>query len=342
MQKRDYYEILGLSRNASEDDIKKAYRKLAIKYHPDKNPNDKNAEKKFKEITEAYEVLTNKSKKEQYDRFGFTEDSADFSGNYTDFNFRDFFTGFGDFFNTRSSKKEDMFSQELETDIKLKVQIDAEQAFFGVKTDIQIQRHVFCKDCQGTGAEGGQEIICPICKGVGIKVTNQGFMTIQTTCPNCHGFGKLKKASCNTCHGSGYKTEKKTISLNIPAGTKNGKVIKIPNLGNINKNKTGNLIVTINIQDTNKFKINLEKTYCKVKVGLGNAILGKDAKLFIQNHAFNLHIPKGCQNNQELIATLDSGQQLYCFAEIEIPKDIQDVVIDLNKYIKQNAILENF
>lgn len=341
MKKRDYYEILGLSRNASEDDIKKAYRKLAIKYHPDKNPNDKEAEKKFKEITEAYEVLTNKSKKEHYDHFGFAEDSTDFSGNYTDFNFRDFFTGFGDFFNTRSSKS-DIFNQEPDLDINLNVQIDAEQAFFGVKADIQIQRHVFCEACQGSGAENGQEITCPTCKGVGVKVTSQGFMTIQTSCPTCHGFGKLKKAPCNICHGSGYKIEKKTISLNIPAGTKNNKIIKIPNLGNVNENKTGDVIVNINIQDTNKFKINLEKTYCKVKIGLGNAILGKDAKLTIQNHMLNLYIPRGCQNNQELIATLDSGQKLYCFADIEIPKNIQSVTVDLSEYVKQDAILESF
>lgn len=358
MAKRDYYEVLGISKNATDEEIKKAYRKLAIKYHPDKNPGNKEAETNFREATEAYEVLSDKDKRKNYDQFGFDATNSNFNPNdfskaFHDFsdifgtsNFGDFFSssfssGFGDFFN-QSNKTKNFFREGKELDKRVILQIDLEQAFFGIKKEIKIQRNVLCKVCNGTGAEGGKESTCRDCLGTGMKTVRQGFMTIQTTCSTCHGTGKINVHPCKHCNGNGATVENKIVSLNIPAGTKTGKVITIPGLGDVGKNKTGNLIIEIQVFETNKFKFNLGKTYCKAKIGLGNALLGKNISIRVHDKDFDVHIPKGCQNNQKVLVTTDGVNALYCVVDVEIPKDVKVKNVDISKYIKTSTVLEDF
>lgn len=363
MAKRDYYEVLGVSKNATDDEIKKKYRTLAIKYHPDRQTGKsekekKEAEAKFREATEAYEVLSDKEKRKNYDQFGF--DAAnnnfnpnDFSKAFHDFSdifggagFGDFFSsgfgnGFGDFFNKKSTAK-NMFREGRDLDKHVILQIDLEQAFFGIKKEIKVQRNVFCKACNGTGAEDGKETACRDCLGTGMRTTRQGFMTIQTTCPTCHGTGKINVHPCKHCNGNGATIENKIVNLTIPAGTKTGKTITIPSLGDVGSNRTGNLIIEIQVFETNQFKFNLGKTYCKAKIGLGNALLGKDISIKIHDKEFSVHIPKGCQNGQKVLVTSDGVNALYCVVEVEIPKDVQDKNIDISKYVKTNTTLEDF
>lgn len=248
MAKRDYYDILGVSRNADADEIKKAYRKLAIKYHPDKNPGDKAAEEKFKEAAEAYEVLSNAEKKQRYDQFGHAGGSAG-SGGYGGghMNMEDIFSQFGDIFGGGGSPFESFFGGggssrggrrvQKGTNLRIKVKLTLEEIANGVEKTIKVNKMNACKTCGGSGAKDkGSFSTCSTCGGAGsvrrVQNTILGQMQTTTTCPACHGEGQTITSKCNTCHGEGVERGEETITINIPAGVTEGMQLSMNGKGN--------------------------------------------------------------------------------------------------------------
>src|SRR5205085_7241443 len=231
-EKRDYYEVLGVPRGATVDDIKKAYRKLAIKYHPDKNPDDSDAEEKFKEAAEAYGVLSDDEKRARYDRYGHQGvGSAGFDPNqFADFGdiLGDLF-GFGDFFGaSRRRSTRPARGNDLRYDLTLAF----EEAVFGKDVTLQIPRTITCATCSGSGAKpGSQPVTCSGCGGRGQIRYSQGFLAVSRTCPQCGGAGKVIKDPCATCNGAGRVQEEKKISVKIPAGVDDGSRLRVPGEG---------------------------------------------------------------------------------------------------------------
>ncbi|MFM6947572.1 MAG: molecular chaperone DnaJ [Aquirufa sp.] len=249
-QKRDYYEVLGVSKSASEEEIKKAYRKLAIKYHPDKNPDNKEAEDKFKEAAEAYEVLSNAQKKAQYDRFGHAgmggaAGGGGFSGQ--GMNMEDIFSNFGDIFGDESPFG-NMFGgggrsgggrrQRKGTDLRIKLKLNLEEIANGVEKKIKVKRHVACKTCSGNGSKNGTDLkTCGTCQGSGqvrrVQQTMLGQMVTSSTCPTCNGEGKSVGAKCDACFGEGRVLEEEIIPIKIPAGVSNDMQLSMSGKGNV-------------------------------------------------------------------------------------------------------------
>ena len=251
-EKRDYYEVLGVAKTATVDEIKKAYRKKAIQYHPDKNPGDKEAEEKFKEAAEAYEVLSDPQKRQRYDQFGFAgmQGAGGFSGG-GGFTMEDIFSQFGDLFESwgMGGGMGGHFSQffggggggrqrvRRGTDLRVKVRLTLEEINTGVEKKIKVKKLVPCKDCQGTGsADGKAGETCPTCKGTGRVVRTQrgifGMMQVQEDCPTCHGEGKIIKNKCPHCNGEGVVRDEEIITIKIPAGVSGGMQIPVQGKGN--------------------------------------------------------------------------------------------------------------
>ena len=248
-EKRDYYEVLGVDKKASAEEIKKAYRKKAIQYHPDKNPGDKEAEEKFKEAAEAYEVLSDPQKRQRYDQFGFAgmSGAGGFSGG--DFSMQDIFSQFGDLFESWGMGGGSFSSffggggggrggQRVRrgTDLRVKVRLTLEEINTGVEKKIKVKKLVECKDCHGTGSADGSSETCPTCKGSGRVVRTQrgifGMMQVQEACPTCHGEGKIIKNKCTHCGGEGVVRDEEIITIKIPAGVSGGMQIPVQGKGN--------------------------------------------------------------------------------------------------------------
>ncbi|MCR5649610.1 MAG: molecular chaperone DnaJ [Lachnospiraceae bacterium] len=256
-QKRDYYEVLGVDKNADEETIKKAYRVLAKKYHPDMNPGDKNAEAKFKEASEAYAVLSDPQKKAQYDQFGhaaFSQGGGGYGGGF-DFNSMDFGDIFGDLFGDMfGSRRANRTGPRKGANLRTSVRITFEEAVFGCEKEIELTLKDECTKCHGTGAkQGTSPVTCPKCGGKGqIVYTQQSlFGTVQNvqTCPDCSGTGKIIKEKCTDCYGTGYISNRKKIEVSIPAGIDNGQCVRIREKGEpgANGGPRGDLLVEINV-----------------------------------------------------------------------------------------------
>ena len=265
-QKRDYYEVLGVDKNASEDDIKKAYRKIAIKYHPDRNPGNKEAEEKFKEAAEAYDVLHDPKKRQQYDQFGF--DGPNMGGGFGGFSgggfsMDDIFSMFGDVFGGRGGFGGFSSGQRQQyrgSDLRLKVRMSLQEISTGVTKKFKVKKDVVCEHCHGSGAEGnsGTET-CPTCHGAGVVTrTTQslfGMMQTQSVCPTCQGEGKIIKNKCNHCHGEGVVKGEEVVEIKIPAGVAEGMVVNVPGKGNAGKHNgvNGNIQVFIEEEPNHTF-----------------------------------------------------------------------------------------
>ena len=272
MAKRDYYEVLGVDKNASEDEIKKAYRKIAIKYHPDKNPGDKSAEEKFKEAAEAYDVLHDAQKRQQYDQFGFNAPGGGGTGGFGGFggsmNMDDIFSMFGDIFGGHSGfggfggggSRQARPQQFRGSDLRLKVKLSLEEVATGVTKKFKVKKDVICSHCHGTGAEAGSgSDTCPTCHGSGVIThTTQsifGMMQTQGVCPTCGGEGKIIKNKCRVCGGEGIVKGEEVVEINIPAGVSEGMVVNVPNKGNAGKHNgiAGNIQVYIEEEENDMF-----------------------------------------------------------------------------------------
>ena len=302
MSKRDYYEVLGIDKNATETEIKKAYRKLSMKYHPDKNK-EKDATDKFKEVQEAYDVLSDSSKRSQYDQYGHQDFNAGGFGQgggyggFEDMNF----SGFGDIFDnifggSRSRKK---YSGPIRgDDLTYRFTISFMEAAFGVEKDIVIRREDLCDTCGGSGAKKGTtKETCPTCKGTGQVMSSMGFFQSVRTCPRCNGEGNIIKDPCQTCHGQGRVKKERKIHLNIPAGVFEGARIRVPDEGDAGRNggSYGDLYVQMNIAPHKDFKREGNDVYSEAKINIIQAALGDTIEINTIHGKEKLEIPEGTQ-----------------------------------------------
>lgn len=288
MAKRDYYEVLGVDKNASEDEIKKAYRKIAIKYHPDRNPDDPKAEEKFKEAAEAYSVLNDAQKRQQYDQFGFDGPGGGFGGfgDGAGFSMDDIFSMFGDVFGGGAgfggfgggSRQAPRYRG---ADLRLKVKLSLQEVATGVTKKFKVRKDVVCNHCHGTGAEGGSSSeTCPNCHGSGVEIRTQqsifGMMQTQTTCHVCGGEGKVIKNKCSHCHGDGVVKGEEVVEINIPAGVAEGMVVNVPGKGNAGKRNgiTGNIQVYIEEEDNDTFIRDGQNVIYNLLLDFPTAVLG--------------------------------------------------------------------
>ena len=308
--KRDYYEVLGLNKGADEASIKKAYRTLAKKYHPDMNPGNAEAEQKFKEVNEAYSVLSDSEKKAQYDQYGhaaFEQGGGGYGGygGFSDFGdigdiFSSFFGGgFGGFGGSSSSRRN---APQRGEDIGVHITLTFEEAAFGVKKDISFKRIQKCDDCHGTGAEKGTNAeTCSHCNGTGQRRVMQrmGGMQFQTTvtCESCRGTGKIIKNPCSNCSGTGYIRINKTLSVDIPAGIDNGERIALRGQGSDGRNggPAGDLIITVSIRPHKIFKRERYNIYCDVPITVAEATLGAEISIPTLDGEYKYEIPDGTQ-----------------------------------------------
>lgn len=318
MAKRDYYEVLGVDKNAGKDDIKKAYRKLAIKYHPDKNAGNAEAEEKFKEATEAYEVLSDDKKRQAYDQFGFAgvdgmgggQGGHDYSSVFRDF--EDIFGGMGgmesifeSFFGGGGrSRRSRSGGVQRGADLRYNLEIDFKDAVFGKSVELSYNRNTACKTCGGSGAESGTgRKVCPTCGGAGQVRRSSGFFSIASPCPTCGGEGYIIEDPCKACKGAGVVKKKQKIKVTIPAGIENGRRISIPGQGDAGANggPAGDLYVFINIRPHEYLERDGSDVYCAVPVSITQAALGADIHVEnLEGKRIKLKVPAGTQSGRIL------------------------------------------
>jgi molecular chaperone DnaJ len=290
----EYYEILEVSKTASKAEIKKSYRKLAMKYHPDKNPGDKEAEEKFKKINEAYQVLSDDEKRAIYDRYGKAglegqmggRGSGGFGG------FEDIFDFFG--FGGRNSKTRRQTPYNL--DILIETELEFKEAVFGTKKEVEFEYYSICKKCDGTGATKSHT--CPTCGGKGQIYIRQAFMSIGQTCPECSGSGIIIDEECNECKGAGYKINKDKVEINIPAGISDGMRMRVPHKGNEGfEGERGDLYIQISVKEDKIFKRIDDNIYVEVPIFFTSAILGDKIKIPTLNGEKEIEIKPHTEDN---------------------------------------------
>lgn len=315
--KRDYYEILGVSKNASLDEIKKAYRKLALQYHPDRNKGNKEAEEKFKEATEAYEVLRDDQKRKIYDQFGHAGLSGSGAGSsgfgqgaYSDFSdifqgsgiediFDNIFGGMGFGGSTSRGRQE----SRRGADLRYNMEVELEDVFHGKEVKIQIPREEHCERCNGTGSADGKLETCPTCGGHGQVRRSSGFFSIASTCPDCGGSGHKIKNPCPACRGSGLVNKRKTLSIRIPAGVESGTRLKISGEGEAGPKggPSGDLFVVIQVKKHRRFEREAADLLLRMQVPVTTALLGGEIDITtINDSKVKLKIPAGTQPNTTL------------------------------------------
>lgn len=304
MEKRDYYETLGVSRSVGPDELKKAYRKLAMGSHPDRNQDDPEAEHRFKELGEAYEVLKDEDKRAAYDRFGhaaFENGSGgrggfDFSGNFADV-FEDLF---GDFM---GGGRRPQSSAQRGADFRYNMEISLKDAYSGKEESISIPTSVGCDDCDGSGAERGtQPEVCPACSGGGKIRTQQGFFMVERVCPSCRGAGRIIANPCNTCDGAGRVQKQKSLSVKIPPGVDAGTRIRLSGEGEagVRGGPAGDLYIFVTIEPHSLFQRDGGTIYCRVPIAMTTAILGGEIEVpAISGKRVKLKIPEATQTGTQ-------------------------------------------
>lgn len=298
MSKRDYYEVLGVSRGASESDIKRAYRQLAVKYHPDKNPDDHDAEEKFKEAAEAYSVLSDAQKRARYDRFGHAGLGGAGGGGYDPgfTNIEDIFDlfGFGDMFGGGTRRT----TVQRGADLRYDHEISLEEAATGKDAKIEIPRLETCGTCEGSGAAAGTSPeSCIACGGGGQTRYQQGFFSVMRTCPNCAGKGQVIKEPCEDCRGAGRVEKKKSLEVKIPAGVDSGSRLRIGSEGEsgVNGGPSGDLYVFIHVKEHEAFERQGSNLYTSVPISFAQAALGSEIEVRTLEGTDTLKVPAGTQ-----------------------------------------------
>jgi len=319
--KRDYYEVLGVPKDATKEDIKRAYRKLAIQYHPDKNPGNKEAEEKFKEATEAYEVLGDDQKRQAYDQFGFAGVEGMGAGNQQNYSdlfrgFEDIFGGFGDFSSIFSSmfgggqngfnggERHGGTRAHRGSDLRYDVELPFEKAVYGTTIEISYNREDVCKTCGGTGSQDGAgRVTCSMCKGSGQVRRSSGFFSISQPCPACHGEGSVIEKPCRDCNGTGTVKKRQKIKVTIPPGVEDGKRVTIPGQGDagMNGGGVGDLYVFIRVRPNDYFERHDQDLYCAVKIDMITAVLGGEVMVTtLDGKKVRLEVPAGTQHGKLL------------------------------------------
>ncbi|MEP6709195.1 MAG: molecular chaperone DnaJ [Verrucomicrobiota bacterium] len=308
--KRDYYEILGVGRNASGEEIKRAYRKLAVKFHPDKNPDDAHAEEKFKELGEAYDVLMDEEKRAAYDRYGHAAFSQGMGGRGGGFHdpfdiFREVFGGSagGGIFETffGGGERTDREDRQRGSDLRYDMQITLEEAAFGVEKEIEVRKLDACDKCKGAGAEAGSRAVtCPSCHGRGQVISSRGFFQVSQTCPRCRGVGEIIEKPCRVCDGEGRIEKTSRIKLKVPAGIADGSRLRSSRNGEagIRGGAQGDLYVVIHVKEHPIFQRDEDNLYCEVPIPFCTAALGGEIPVPTLDGKASLKVPAGMQSGQ--------------------------------------------
>jgi molecular chaperone DnaJ len=359
MAKRDYYEVLGVAKNASEEEIKKSYRKLAMKFHPDRNPDNKDAEEHFKEAKEAYEMLSDAQKRAAYDQYGHAGVDPNMAGAGGQ-GFGGFAEAFGDIFG-------DIFGQAAAggggagqrgprsggpqvyrgADLRYSMEITLEQAAHGYETQIRVPSWTTCDICHGNGAKPGTKPeVCPTCGGSGAVRMSQGFFSIQQTCPKCHGSGSYIPEPCVNCHGAGKVKQTKTLEVKIPAGIDDG--MRIRSAGNgepgLNGGPSGDLFVEIHIKQHSVFERDGDDLHCQMPIAFTNAALGGEIEVPTLSGRVTFPVPEGTQSGRTfrlrgkgikgVRATVPGD--LYVHVVVETPVKLTDTQRDLLKQFEKS------
>lgn len=346
MSKRDYYDVLGVEKGASEQDIKKAYRRVAMKFHPDRNPDDKDADHKFKEATEAYEVLSDKERRQAYDQFGHAGVDPQMGGGGGGFqggSFSDIFGDvFGDIFGGGGGGRRQ--GPQRGSDLRYTLDISLEEAVRGTTTEIRVPSLQHCGTCDGSGAKPGTSpVTCGSCGGSGQVRMQQGFFQVQQTCPKCRGKGKTISDPCMECHGQGLVEKTKTLSVKVPPGVDTGDRIRLTGEGEAGPNggPNGDLFVQISVRQHPLFERDGRNLYCEVPINFVDAALGGELEVPTLDGRVKLKIPAETQTGK-LFRLRGKGVQpvrggpmgdLLCRAVVETPVNLSS---------KQKQLLEEF
>ena len=348
MAQKDYYEVLGVAKDASPEAIKKAYRRLAKKYHPDANAGDKGAENKFKEISQAHEVLSDSQKRKQYDQM--REMGARGSGG---FNFEDAFRGrggkartfssedlggFGDFgdifssiFDLGGRTRQERWGPQKGEDLYAEIEIPFDQSISGGRTVVNLKKEESCQSCRGSGAKPGSKIqTCPECRGSGMVSFSQGGFAIQRPCPRCYGRGTMISELCPTCGGNGQIAVDRKIAINIPAGIEDGTKLKLKGQGNpgISGGLAGDLIVTIKIGGHRFFTRKGNDIYCQIPINIAQAVLGSKVRVKTIDEKVDLTIPAGTQSGTKFrlkgkgVRNGGKAGDQYVEVKVDVPKNL--------------------
>jgi len=336
----DYYETLGVSKNATPEELKRAYKKNAIKYHPDKNKGDKSSEDKFKKINEAYEVLSDPEKKQIYDQFG--EDGlkgqggfGGAGGQYRDFS--DVFDNFGDIFGDifGGGRSRGRNAPRQGADILVRMNVSFKEAYEGAKKEIKFSRSSSCSVCAGSGAEkGSSKKTCPTCQGAGQVRMSQGFFSVSQACPTCKGEGQIIEKPCKSCRGTGFEKETKTVKFNIPQGISSGMKIRVAGEGNSGENSgpRGDVYVEVHVSSHALFEREGDDIYMEIPISYSQAVLGDKIEIPTMTGSVKMKIPAGTQSGTRMrlkdkgfnsLSYHRRGAQ-YVILNIEVPKNISD------------------
>ncbi len=358
-EKRDYYEVLGVSKDCTDEELKKAYRKLAMKYHPDRNPDDKEAEEKFKEANEAYAILSDPDKRRQYDQMGHAAfEQGGFggggAGGFGGFDFGDIFsTFFGGAGGGQSVRNGPIRGDDAE----VRVSISFEEAAFGCKKDISYNRIEHCPECEGSGAaKGSSPETCPSCKGKGQRRVTQNTMlgTFQTVriCDNCRGTGKIVKNPCDNCRGTGYIRLRKKLEVSLPAGVGNGQRVVLRGQGDEGRNggSPGDLYVMVQVRDHSVFERDGYDLHCEIPITFVEATLGAEIEIPTLEGNIKYTIPEGTQTGTTFTVK-GSGIQnlngkgkgnLYFTVTVETPRNLNDHQRDLLSKFADSCGVKNY
>lgn len=349
MSKRDYYEVLGVDKGVSEKDLKKAYRRVAMKYHPDRNPDDKEAEDKFKEASEAYEVLSDSQKRAAYDQFGHAgvEGQGGMGGGQGFGNFSDIFGDvFGDIFGGGGGQR-GRGGPARGADLRYTLDLSLEDAVKGTSVKIRVPTLVSCETCSGSGAKPGTSpVTCTTCGGVGQVRMQQGFFSVQQTCPNCRGKGTIISDPCVDCHGQGLIEETKTLSVKVPAGVDTGDRIRLAGEGEAGADggPSGDLYVQVAVKEHPIFQRDGKNLYCEVPISFVDAALGGELDVPTLDGRVKLKVPAETQTGKLFrlrgkgVTPVRGGSagDLMCRVIVETPVNLSNKQKDLLKELKQS------